>query len=218
MDPREAGTVNPEGHANWERREHRQCQSVCLEEKSIGRPKSRHLGAQLFGNFPGLNKSDLDRPTRRGAAYLVETAFSNRPVPYDLACCVLPPYLTPHLQPSSCSSPPPTAIDIRSHIQLIILISLHSNTVSATFTLWPTRTVARASTPTPLRRCAPSRPRRRRPRRLALRHPRPSQTSHSRPHLILRRSAHITLRRTLWSTHHRQSPKHTPFRTSHRPL
>ncbi len=32
MDPREGGVVNPEGH---ERNEGRQCQSVCLEGKSI---------------------------------------------------------------------------------------------------------------------------------------------------------------------------------------
>jgi hypothetical protein len=113
------------------------------------------------------------------------------------------------------SSPPPTSIDIHSHTQRLPLISQHFST---TYTLCsqPTRTVARASTPTPSRKCARSPPQPRRPRHLpprpGLRHPRPSQTRLSRPQLILRT---ITLRRILGSTHHPQSPRPTPSRSSH---
>jgi hypothetical protein len=154
-------------------------------------------------------------------------ASSNRPVPFPidrhLAYAVHSPYLTRHpllhlliRRPQLQYTSTPTSN---------VFPSYPSTPPPFLFTLWPsTRTVARASTATPLRRCAPSppRPQRRRPRRLlphrGLRLPRPSQTWHSRPQHILRHSPHFTPRRILRSTHHHLSPRHTPFRTSHQLL
>lgn len=163
----------------------------------------------------------------RGAPTCWRLLSSNRPVPFPIDRH-LPYAVYFHLfnstsSPSSCYSPPPTSIDIHSHIQRIPLISLHSTSVSPHI-LWPTRTVTRASTATPLRKCAPSRPppRRRRPRHLlprrGLRHPRLSQTLHSRPQHILRRTPHFIPRLIPKSTHHHPSPRRTHFRSSHQLL
>lgn len=174
----------------------------------------------------------MELANKRGAAYLLEIA-SKQPTasrfPIDRQSGL---YTHPTISlfnstssPPLASSPPPIPRHIHSHIQRSPLISLHSNTVSATYTpcpstrICPPTTVARASTSTPSRTCAASPPPQPRPtRRLAhrgLQHPRPSQTRLSHPQLILRPSPRIILHRILWSTRHPQSPRHTHSRSSH---